>query len=105
MSDSGFSKRNNSLLVALRHPLRRAILRAMADGEAVNPRELAELLGERLSTVAYHVKVLAKCGAVAPAGDESVEGATKHFYRRSLEEEWAKEMLDQDEEKPPKDES
>jgi len=102
MASSGSSDRNHKLLLALRHPLRRAILRAMADEEPISPRELAGLLGAKLTLVSYHVKVLAACGAVATAGNKKVRGATQHFYRWSLEEEWARDMLDEDEGKPPK---
>lgn len=50
---------DNDLLVALRHPLRRQILQAMADGEAVSPLELSLELRQSLSNVSYHVRVLA----------------------------------------------
>ena len=102
MASHGFSDRNHKLLIALRHPLRREILRAMSNEEAISPRELAELLGQRLTNIAYHVKVLVQCGAVAPADNEKAQGATQHFYRWSLEEEWAQKMLDEGEGKPPK---
>lgn len=105
MAGSGFDNRNHKLLIALRHPLRRAILREMRDGDPISPRELAERLGERLSNVAYHVRVLAQCGAVAPAGNKDVRGATQHFYRWSLEEEWAQEILNEGEGDSPKGKS
>ena len=49
---------DNDLLVALRHPLRRQILRLMAGEETISPRELSTALDEPLSNVGYHVRVL-----------------------------------------------
>lgn len=103
MASSSPGDRNHKLLLALRHPLRRRILRLMANEEAISPRELAEILGEPLANVAYHVKVLTQCGAVAPARNEQVSGAMQHFYCWSLKEDWAQKMLDEGEGGPPKD--
>jgi DNA-binding transcriptional ArsR family regulator len=87
--------RHRALALALRHELRRKILRLMYDGRESSPREIAKELDESLSKVSYHVRVLAKCGALAPARQEQIRGATKHFYRRVLEAGWAKKMLDE----------
>jgi DNA-binding transcriptional ArsR family regulator len=89
---------NHKLIAALRHPLRREILRLMSDGREASPCELAELLNERLSNVAYHVRVLVACGALKPTGQRKVRGGTEHFYSWSLEADWARAMLDADEE-------
>ena len=56
---------DNELLIALRHPLRREILRAMAEQDPISPRQISDELHEPLSNVSYHVRVLADCGAVA----------------------------------------
>jgi DNA-binding transcriptional ArsR family regulator len=101
MASSGSNDRDHKLLMALRHPLRRAILWVMSNDEPISPSQLAELLGQRLTNVSYHVKVLARCGAIAPAGNEQVRGATQHFYRWSLKEEWAQRMLEASEDTPP----
>jgi DNA-binding transcriptional ArsR family regulator len=92
-------KRNNNhaLLAALRHPLRRRILRLMSDGREASPSEIAKQLGEDLSKVAYHVRVLADAGALEVSGEQPVRGATKHFYSESLDAEWAETMLDENE--------
>lgn len=105
MAGSDYSNRNHKLLLALRHPLRREILRAMSDEEATSPRELAKLLGYRLTNISYHVKVLARCGAVEPARSKDSRGTRRHFYRWSLEEEWAQKMLDEGEGNPPQGKS
>ncbi|MGN6215595.1 MAG: helix-turn-helix domain-containing protein [Solirubrobacterales bacterium] len=84
---------DNELLIALRHPLRRQILQAMADGEAVSPRELSLALGQPLSNVSYHVRVLADCAAVTLVGTRPVRGSMQHFYRSAVEAPWARQVL------------
>jgi len=89
---------NHALLAALRHPLRRRILRLMSDGREASPSEIAKQLGEELSKVAYHVRILADAGALKAVGEQSARGATQHFYSESLDAEWAETMLDENEE-------
>jgi DNA-binding transcriptional ArsR family regulator len=84
---------DNSLLVALRHPLRRRILRLMGPEQAISPRELSELLDAPLSNVSYHVRVLAECAAVSLVRTEPVRGSMQHFYCTSIEAPWAREVL------------
>jgi DNA-binding transcriptional ArsR family regulator len=84
---------DNDLLIALRHPLRRQILRAMADGEAVSPRELAAAVEKPLSNVSYHVRVLASCSAVTLAETKPAHGSVQHFYRFAVDAPWARQIL------------
>jgi DNA-binding transcriptional ArsR family regulator len=84
---------DNDLLVALRHPLRRRILREMAGGGAVSPRELANQLEKPLSNVSYHVRVLADCAAVTLVETKPVRGSMQHFYRLAVEAAWARQVL------------
>jgi DNA-binding transcriptional ArsR family regulator len=83
------------LLVALRHVLRRKILRAMyLDEEAtISPRRLAEVLKEPLSNVSYHVRILADCRAVELIDTEPVRGSMQHFYSPTVDEPWALAVL------------
>ena len=83
----------NDLLVALRHPLRRDILRQMTGEEAISPREIARTLRHPLSGVSYHVRVLADCAAVALVDTKPVRGSTQHFYRCTIEAPWARQVL------------
>jgi len=92
----------HDMLAALRHPLRRRILRAMAADEQASPRELAARLKERLSNVSYHVRVLAECGALKPAGTKKVRGTTQHFYRSAVDAGWVRSVLEDEDEPPPK---
>lgn len=84
----------NELLAALENPLRRQILRRMRDGQEISPLELSKELGHPISNVAYHVRVLARCGAVKLVRVKHVRGATKHFYRSTLEPPWARQIID-----------
>jgi len=81
------------LLTALRHPLRRRILREMADGEAISPRELSAALRQPLSNVSYHVRVLVACAAVTLVGTKPARGSVQHFYRSAVEAPWAQQVL------------
>jgi len=92
---------DNDLLLALRHPLRREILREMVGVEAISPREVAGTLDQPLSNVSYHFRVLADCGAVNLTGTKPVRGSMQHFYRIAIETPWAREVLGMDPAPPP----
>jgi DNA-binding transcriptional ArsR family regulator len=84
---------DNDLLVALRHPVRRDILRVMAGEKAISPRQIASTLDQPLSNVSYHVRVLADCAAVSLVSTKPVRGSMQHFYRASVEAPWARQVL------------
>ena len=84
----------NDLLLALGHPLRRRILRRMRDEEMMSPRRLADEFRLPVSNVAYHVRVLADCGAITLVQVKPVRGSIKHYYRSSLEQPWARQIID-----------
>jgi DNA-binding transcriptional ArsR family regulator len=84
---------DSDLLVALRHPLRRRILREMADGETTSPRQLSAALRQPLSNVSYHVRVLAERGAVTLVSTRPSRGSVQHFYRSAVETPWARQIL------------
>ena len=84
---------DNELLIALRHPLRRQILRAMAIQNPISPRQISNELREPLSNVSYHVRVLADCGAVTLVDTEPVRGSMQHFYSTAIDEPWALAVL------------
>lgn len=83
----------NDLLVALRHPLRRDILRQMSGEEAISPREIASALQKPLSNVSYHVRVLADRAAIALVRTKAVRGSMQHFYRTAIDAPWARQIL------------
>ena len=73
-----------ALLEALRHPLRRRLLRRYVESEApdgLGPRELAMAEEAPLSNVSYHVRVLAEKGAVELIGEVPSGGSLAHLYR------------------------
>lgn len=84
---------DNDLLTALRHPLRRRILRRMDADEAISPRELSRQLHEPLSNVSYHVRVLVDCAAVTLVDAQPVRGSMQHFYCSSIDAPWARQVL------------
>jgi hypothetical protein len=70
-----------ALLDALRHPLRRALLhRYVTAEEPTSPKYLANSMRQPLSGVSYHVRELAKLGALEIAEEEQRRGAVEHFY-------------------------
>ncbi|HEY1855554.1 MAG TPA: helix-turn-helix domain-containing protein, partial [Solirubrobacterales bacterium] len=85
---------DNDLLTALRHPLRRRILRRMDEKEAISPRELSQQLQEPLSNVSYHVRVLVDCAAVTLVDTQPVRGSMQHFYCGAVDTPWARQVLD-----------
>jgi DNA-binding transcriptional ArsR family regulator len=89
---------NHAFVAALNHSTRRALLKLFLENEAaLSPKELADLTGEKLPTVSYHVRVLADKNAIELAEEEPVRGTVAHFYRpteltRSTQ--WVLESLD-----------
>lgn len=68
-------------LSALNHPLRRQLLRLLIEAdEPTSPRELAITLDKTLTKVSYHVRVLARCGAVSLIRTEPARGSIQHLY-------------------------
>jgi len=68
------------LVRALGHPLRVKLLALL--GEATgSPTELADCVAAPLSAVAYHTRVLDRCGCLELVETRPVRGSTEHFYR------------------------
>jgi DNA-binding transcriptional ArsR family regulator len=91
------SSATQNLFVALGHPTRRQILREMSGGPPASPRELTERLGDTLSNISYHFRVLAEAGVLELVSTRPVRGSTQHFYGMSIEADWAQAVLDLDE--------
>lgn len=89
---------DQALLDALRHPLRRSLLRRYVESkETLSPRELARLERKPLSNVSYHVRVLADHGALEIAREAPVRGSVAHFYKATplvRDTPWVLETLD-----------
>ena len=92
---SGGSHDASDLFAALAHQVRRRILRKLLSEEAaISPRELSEALGQPLSGLSYHVRVLAECDAIKLVGTKQIRGSTQHFYRPNVKAEWALSALE-----------
>jgi DNA-binding transcriptional ArsR family regulator len=71
---------DSSLVRALAHPLRVEILQVLNEREA-SPNELMDLLGQPLGNVAYHARVLEKCGCIEEIRTAQRRGAVEHYFR------------------------
>ena len=75
---------STAFVAALSHPTRRQLLKLFLERDAaLSPKELAELTGERLPTISYHVRVLADKSTIELAEEEPVRGSVAHYYRAS----------------------
>lgn len=82
------------LIRAVGHPIRAHALKILNERTA-SPSELAKELGEGLSQVSYHVKVLSECECIELVKTEPRRGAVEHYYRATAhafldDSEWAK---------------
>jgi DNA-binding transcriptional ArsR family regulator len=95
------SPNTDDLFIALGHPLRRQILRKMITEDIeTSPRELSADLGQSLSKLSYHVRVLAQRRAVALVRTRQSRGSTQHFYRSAVEAAWAHTALGVEDDPP-----
>jgi DNA-binding transcriptional ArsR family regulator len=84
---------DQGLAKAFSHPLRARIMMTLHERVA-SPSELAREVGRELNLVAYHVKVLERCGCIEMVEARQRRGATEHFYRATRrhfldDEQWA----------------
>lgn len=68
------------MINGLSHPVRARVL-AILDQREASPKEIADLLGEKLSNVSYHVRVLRDSGLIELVGTSPRRGALEHHYR------------------------
>jgi DNA-binding transcriptional ArsR family regulator len=71
------------LAQALKHSLRRRILRALQERAApASPVQLAEdpLAGEKVGAISYHLQVLERYGLAKLRDTRQVRGVVEHFY-------------------------
>ncbi len=76
-TQSGVSLR---MAKALSHPLRVQIL-TILHKRVASPNQIAQELGEGLSQVSYHVKVLKEFNCIELVDTKPRRGAVEHFYR------------------------
>lgn len=77
--------RNNVVLNALGHPLRRKILRHLEGNPngGLSPKQLAEIFEQPIGVVSYHIRLLAEAGILKLTNTKQRRGAVEHFYLRS----------------------
>lgn len=75
--DDGLSSR---VIQAMAHLVRIQILRILGERIA-SPKEMSEIIGEPVGTVAYHTRVLVDLGCAELVKTSPRRGATEHFYR------------------------
>jgi DNA-binding transcriptional ArsR family regulator len=68
------------LAKALSHPMRARILTILNERVA-SPNEIAEMIGERLPNVSYHVRALLELGCIELVSTAQRRGAIEHYYR------------------------
>jgi DNA-binding transcriptional ArsR family regulator len=68
------------LAKALSHPMRTQIL-AILNERVASPNEIAEMIGERLPNVSYHVRTLQDLGCIELVRTAQRRGAIEHYYR------------------------
>ena len=71
---------DQQLVRALAHPLRVEILRLLEEGPS-GPKRLADRMGEKLSNVSYHTRVLHELGCIELLETIPQRGAVEHIYR------------------------
>ena len=70
-----------ALLFLLGHPLRKRLLRLYVEAKEMrSPKELTVPVNQPVSKVGYHVRVLAKHGAVEFVAEQQRRGSVEHFY-------------------------
>lgn len=69
------------------HATKIRVLEVMAErgNEPISPGEVAELIGENLGVVSYHIRLLAEKGHVRLVSTKPRRGALAHFYVASDE--------------------
>ncbi len=80
MNPSRPNRIDQRLVRALGHPLRVRILEIVQVRNA-SPSELTEMLSAPLGNVAYHVRVLEKCGCIEQVATARRRGAVEHYFR------------------------
>jgi DNA-binding transcriptional ArsR family regulator len=83
-------------IMALNHPLRRQILRAVRQGEVASATALCQRFEMPRSNVSYHVKVLVDLNVLRLVRTRKVRGAKELFYSVAFDgqAEWVRAVLE-----------
>jgi len=72
------------LMKALGHPIRQRILQELTRSEEASPSQIAQAIGEPLTNVGYHTRVLVKCDAIELVRTDVAGSSVEHFYRAKV---------------------
>lgn len=77
--------KNDAVLTALGHPLRRAVLRRLENSTngGLSPSQMADELDAPLANLSYHVRILAETGVLKLVKITPRRGAVEHYYKRA----------------------
>lgn len=76
--------KNDVVVKAVAHPIRREILRRLeATNGGMSPKMFADVLDRPLGDVAYHIRTLSDAGLLKLVTTKPRRGALEHFYTRA----------------------
>lgn len=80
--DGKVAERGKKRATAMAHPIRAQALRLLVERGELSPKEIAEVVGENVQNVSYHLRQLVKLDCAELVREEKVEkkGAIQHFY-------------------------
>lgn len=84
-------------MTAVKHPLRRQILRAYLDGSfaSASADQLAAEMDQEVGRVAYHLKTLSRCDLLSPVeGSERLGSDHRYGFSPEVEPEWLRLVLE-----------
>lgn len=95
-------RKSDEVIKALSHPIRLVLLQILGERVA-SPNEMSREIGEHVSTVSYHVRVLLEAECIELVDTQQRRGATEHYYRaiqrgQLSDEDWQELSQDQREE-------
>ena len=73
-------RKSDGMIKALSHPIRLALLQVLGERVA-SPKEMGKEIGEHVTTVSYHVKVLLEADCIELVDTQQRRGAIEHYYR------------------------
>lgn len=77
--------KNDVVVKAVAHPIRREILRRLEANPngGMSPKMFADALDQPLGDVAYHIRTLTEAGVLKLVKTRPRRGALEHFYSRA----------------------
>lgn len=85
MATMSKKEKNDAVVKAVAHPIRREILRRLEANPngGMSPKMFADVLDQPLGDVSYHIRALADAGVLKLVNTKPRRGALEHFYKRA----------------------